>query len=72
MKLFKLIKGQTAIEYTLILTICALIAFVSFRIFFSETGTPENAAIQNPTQTYFNEVQDAIMGDAPNITIPTS
>ena len=71
MKFFRLIKGQTAIEYMLLLTICALIAFVSFRTFFGEPDQePLNDAVKNPMQTYFNEVQDGIMGPAPNL--PTS
>lgn len=49
-------KAQTAIEYLLLLTICALIAFVIFRTFFSPGGRAREAALD-----YFNAVHEEIV-----------
>jgi Flp pilus assembly pilin Flp len=53
-------KGQTAIEYMLLLTICALIVFAGFRTFFQ----PGERA-RNGFDLYFNKVSNSIMGPAP-------
>ncbi len=55
------LKAQTAIEYLLLLTICALIAFVVFRLFFNEGGRAREAANQ-----YFFKVQEGVVGDPPS------
>lgn len=54
-------KAQTAIEYLLLLTICALIAFVVFRLFFNEGGRARDVANQ-----YFLKVQEEIVGEPPS------
>ncbi|MDD3374116.1 MAG: hypothetical protein PHY73_00100 [Candidatus Omnitrophica bacterium] len=54
----KIFKGQIAIEYLLLLTICALVAFLGFKTFFGEDGQVRDAATN-----YFVKVQNAIVGD---------
>lgn len=54
-------KGQTAIEYLLLLTICALIVFFMFKTFFSDGGR-----VRNGLDLYFNKVSNKVMGNAPN------
>ena len=54
--------GQTAIEYMLLLTICALIVFAAFKTFFGPSGR-----VRNATEIYFNKVSNGVMGSAPNI-----
>lgn len=54
--------GQTAIEYMLLLTICALIVFAAFKTFFGPGGN-----VRNATEGYFNKVSNSIMGSAPVI-----
>jgi Flp pilus assembly pilin Flp len=68
----KLIKtAQTAIEYLLLLTICALIVFAGFRTFFEPGGR-----VRNGLDLYFNSVSGNLMGDGasldttPPITVP--
>ena len=60
--------GQTAVEYMLLLTICALIVFTAFNTFFSPGGR-----VRNVTEDYFNKVSSNIMGDEPVFTaiVPT-
>jgi Flp pilus assembly pilin Flp len=55
-------KAQTAIEYLLLLTICALIVFLALRTFFQEGGR-----VRNGLELYFNKVSNKVMGDKPNI-----
>ncbi|MDP8266849.1 MAG: hypothetical protein P9M07_07915 [Candidatus Aceula meridiana] len=55
-------KGQAAIEYLLLLTICALIAFFVFRSFFDE----ESGRARQATNAYFTEVQNHLMGEPPD------
>mgnify|MGYP001589023181 CR=1 FL=1 len=54
--------AQTAIEYLLLLTICALIVFVSFKTFFSPEGR-----LRNGLELYFNNVSNKVMGNVPVI-----
>lgn len=53
-------RGQTAIEYMLLLTICALIVFTAFKTFFLPGGR-----VRNATESYFNAVGSSVMGNAP-------
>ncbi len=55
--------GQTAIEYMLLLTICALIVFAAFKTFFSPGGN-----VHSTTENYFNKVSSNIMGPEPVFT----
>lgn len=55
-------KAQTAIEYLLLLTICALIVFVAFKTFFEPGGR-----VRNGLDLYFNKVSNKVMGDAPDL-----
>ncbi len=59
-------KAQTAIEYMLLLTICALLVFASFRVFFEPEGR-----VRNGLDLYFNKVSESVMGPAPELTIVT-
>ncbi len=54
----KTLKGQIAIEYLLILTVCALVAFGGFKLFFEEGGE-----VRGPMTSYFTKVQREIVGD---------
>ena len=56
----KLFKGQIAIEYLLLLTICALVTFWGFKTFFQEGG-----AVRDPMTNYFAKVQGEISGPVP-------
>jgi len=55
-------RAQTAIEYLLLLTICALIVFFAFRTFFSEGGR-----VRNGLDLYFNKVSNKVMGPATSL-----
>lgn len=55
-------KAQTAIEYMLLLTICALIAFAGFRLFFQP-----GKRVRNGFELYFNNVSNALIGPSPNV-----
>ncbi|HOD12052.1 MAG TPA: hypothetical protein PKO44_03020 [Candidatus Omnitrophota bacterium] len=55
--------GQTAIEYMLLLTICALIVFAAFKTFFAPGGN-----VNKPTEAYFNKISSNIMGPEPVFT----
>ncbi len=55
-------KAQTAIEYLLLLTICALIAFVFLRTFFVPGGK-----VKESLDLYFCKIKDKVAGSAPNI-----
>jgi len=55
-------KAQTAIEYMLLLTICALIVFASFKTFFEPDGR-----VGNGLDLYFNKVSNSLMGPAPSL-----
>jgi len=57
------LKAQAAIEYLLLLTICALIAFFVFRTFFDED---EGGRARNVSEEYFTEVQNQLMGEPPS------
>lgn len=59
--------GQTAIEYMLLLTICALIVFAAFKTFFAPGGN-----VNKPTEAYFNKISSNIMGPAPVFTTITN
>ena len=59
----KFFKGQIAIEYLLLLTICALVTFWGFKTFFQEGG-----AVRDPMTNYFVKVQGELMGDAPDLS----
>ena len=54
----KFFKGQIAIEYLLLLTICALVFFLGFRTFFEDGGQ-----VSDVSTNYFAKVQNAIVGD---------
>lgn len=56
-------KAQTAIEYMLLLTICALIVFASFKTFFAPEGR-----VRNGLDLYFNKVSNEVMGSEPEFT----
>lgn len=62
-KRFVLSRGQTAIEYMLLLTICALIVFAGFKTFFTPGGR-----VRNGLDLYFNKVSNSVMGPAPSLT----